>query len=223
MAVGSLNIQRPVGLQPASDEWMGMRSIAREYYVAAGATNRPSGLDMYMGDIVKRIRAPVGGAPMPAPTPLGSVGPQYDIQATKAGQYSTVDVMAVGDGNAPHGVVVGFLYDPQLDKLGYKFLPLVYQGNARLVTDPEALFVGTVQGVLPMSACGENIDITARAPNQTFGWPGFYVDATTVGAAATLPLTVVRPVKGPNNDITQSFAQWYFRLNTEAKLAPRNI
>lgn len=221
--MGVSNIQRPVGLQPVSDEWTGMRSIAREYYVGGGATNRPSGLDMYTGELVKRIRAPVAGAPMVAPTPLGAVGPQSDIQATKSGQYSTIDVMAVGDGAVPVGVVVGFLYDPQLDKLGYKYLPLSYQGQARLVTDPEALFQATVSGTLTMANCGQNVDITAAAPNQTYGWPGIMVDGTTVANTATLPLIVVRPASLPGNDITQPYAQWYFRLNSPATLGPRPI
>lgn len=211
MGVSNQNSLR--GLLPVDDQDDGMHANMKEYGVAAAL-----GVNIFVGQLVglsAALGGTAGGAPMPAPStgPGGGASPASDMQAILSGQYAYIQPHVAGNTGPVLGVVNGFLYDPERQKEGLKYLPAGQAGNARLITDPRALFYCVAAAPITMAQAGLNIDIVVGTPNTAYGWPAIQLDPTTIATTATLPLRLVEPAKLIGNDITLNYAVWMVRLN----------
>jgi len=170
--------------------------------------------DLYIGDLVKMTGAGAGAVPVFSGNQPGGGVNDPDFQTAISGQYPDIAIHLAGDTADTWGVIVGFEYDGDLEKMGVKYSPAGVERLARVYTDKSGVFYIPASAALAANTIGQNADVTARAPNKTYGGPGTYIDVTTVGTTNTLPLRLLGPATMPGNDPTVPYALWRVSLNT---------
>lgn len=211
--MGLANQNSQLGLRPVGNTVGDAHHTGVEY----GYISKTNTQDLYIGMLVK-LTGDAGSLPVFSGAQSGGAAQPDPYQGLDAGNYPGVEYMAPGDGGDVYGVIVGFEYDGDLAKNGTKYLPSGTEALVRIKTDPDAIYEIAVDAQLTSADVGLNIDLTAPAPVQMFGFSGQQLAAATKGTANTLPLRLLRAKNVPTNELDVNNAIWYVRINRPERL-----